>query len=57
MLGPRLDSPNELPNELPIEVPNELPNELLNELLRPRGEDDPKLGRRPVSLPPVATAL
>jgi hypothetical protein len=41
VLGPRLDSLNEL----------------LNELLRPRGDDDPKLGRRPVSLPPLATAL
>ena len=28
-----------------------------NELLRPRGDDDPKLCLRPVSLPPFATAL
>lgn len=37
MLGPMLDSPNEL--------------------LRARGDDDPKLCLRPVSLPPLATAL
>lgn len=49
VLGAMVDSPNELLNELL--------KELLNELLRARGEEDPKLCRRPVSLPPVGNAL